>query len=92
MITAASVQRLTHTPYARLLTALIENTSQRALLTGTVGKHLRQSITGHRLGHVEQADEKSPEWQLLRELLPEALDPFIRQRLKDAGALPSWAT
>ena len=79
-------------PYARLLTALIENTSQRALLAGTVGRHLRKSIAGHRLGHVEQVDEKSPEWLLLRELLPEALDPFIRRRLRDAGALPGWAT
>lgn len=79
-------------PYARLLTALIENTSQRALLAGTVGRHLRQSISGHRLGHVEQVNEDSPEWRLLRELLPEALDPFVRQRLRDVGALPVWAT
>ena len=79
-------------PYARLLTTLIENTSQRLLLKGSVGEHLRRSITGHRHGHVEQADEKSPEWLLLREVLPEALDPFIRQRLKDTGALPGWAT
>jgi len=79
-------------PYARLLTALIENTSQRALLAGTVGRHLRQSISGHRLGRVEQVREDSPEWRLLRELLPEALDPFVRQRLKDVGALPIWAT
>ena len=79
-------------PYARLLTTLIENTSQRGLLTGTVGEHLKRSINGHRFGHVEQATETSPEWRLLRELLPEALDPFIRQRLKDAGELPGWAT
>lgn len=79
-------------PYARLLTTLIENTSQRALLTGKVGEHLRRSITGHRLGHVAQVNEASPEWLLLSELLPEALDPFIRQRLIDAGALPAWAS
>jgi len=78
-------------PYALLLTALIGNTSQRALLTGTVGKHLSRSITGRRLGHIEQADEKSLEWKLLRELLPEALDPFIRQELEDLDALPGWA-
>lgn len=75
-------------PYARLLTALIENTSQRGLLKGSVGEHLRRSIDGP----VVQADEKSPEWRLLRELLPEALDPFDRKWLDDAGALPAWAT
>jgi hypothetical protein len=79
-------------PYARLLTVLIENTSQRSLLKGTVGQHLQKSISSHRFGHIEQVDEKSPEWLLLRELLPEALNPFDRQRLKDAGALPGWAT
>jgi len=79
-------------PYARLLTELIENTSQRHLLRTKVGEHLRRSITGHRHGHVEQVGEQSAEWRLLRELLPEALDPFVRQRLKDAGALPAWAT
>lgn len=78
-------------PYARLLTALIENTSQRGLLKGSVGEHLRRAIKGHRLGHIEQVSEASPEWRLLRELLPEALDPFTRQRLVEAGALPAWA-
>ncbi|WP_206021057.1 hypothetical protein [Antarcticimicrobium luteum] len=79
-------------PFARLLTTLIENTSQRVLLKGKVGEHLYRSITSHRLGHVEQVDEQSPEWRLLRDLLPEALDPFVRQRLIDAGALPAWAS
>lgn len=79
-------------PYAQLLTTVVENTSQRALLKGKVGEHLQRSITSHRLGHVEQVNEASPEWRLLRELLPEALDPFIRQRLIDAGALPAWAS
>lgn len=78
--------------YARLLITLIENTSQRELLKGKVGEHLQRSITGHRLGHVEQVDKHAPEWQLLRELLPEALDPFIRRQLVDAGALPRWAS
>lgn len=79
-------------PFARLLTALIENTSQRDLLESKVGEHLQRSVVGHRLGHFEQVDEQSPEWRLLRELLPEALDPFIRQQLIDAGALPRWAS
>lgn len=78
-------------PYARLLTSLIENTSQRVMLRGKVGEHLQRSINGHRLGHVDQVDEQSAEWRLLRDLFPEALDPFIRQRLIDAGALPAWA-
>ena len=78
-------------PYARLLTVLIENTALPDLLEGSVGKHLQRSIEGHRIGPVEQVDELSPEWKLLRELLPEALDPFIRRRLFDAGMLPAWA-
>ena len=78
-------------PYARLLTVLIENTALPDLLEGSVGKHLQRSIEGHRFGNVEQVDELSPEWMLLRELLPEALDPFIRRRLVDAGMLPTWA-
>ncbi|WP_299831957.1 hypothetical protein [uncultured Roseobacter sp.] len=78
-------------PYARLLTVLIENTALRDLLKGKVGEHLQRSIEGHRLGSVEQVDELSPEWILLRELLPEALDPFIRQRLIDSDVLPCWA-
>lgn len=78
-------------PYALLLTKLIENTSARSLLRTKVGDHLRRSIEGHRKGHIQQARERSPEWVLLRELLPEALDPFTRQRLIDGNALPSWA-
>ena len=78
-------------PFARLLESLIANTTQRFLLNGTVGEHLKRSISGHRLGSIEQVSETSPEWLLLRELFPEALDPFIRQQLKDADALPTWA-
>jgi hypothetical protein len=79
-------------PYARLIVTLIENTALRSLLKGTVGEHLRRSIQEHPKGPIEQVDERSEEWTLLRELLPEALDPFIRQRLIDAKALPGWAT
>ncbi len=79
-------------PYAKLLMTLIENTSQRALLEDTVGSNLRRTISGQgKFADVEQVSEISPEWQLLRRLLPEALDPFERQRLKEAGALPEWA-
>lgn len=79
------------TPYACLLTALIKNSSQRHILEGKVGEHLRRSISGHRLGHVEQATPDSPEWKLLSSLLPEALDPFTRKLLADADSLPHWA-
>jgi hypothetical protein len=75
-------------PYALLLKTLIENTSQRALLCGSVGEHLNRSIGGR----VAQVDEESPQWRLLRKLFPEALDPFTRSQLKEAGALPVWAT
>ena len=77
--------------YARLLTTLIENTAQRDLLGGTVGRHVHRAIEGHRHGHVEQADEESPEWKLMKKLLPEALDPFVRHRPESANALPEWA-
>lgn len=73
-------------PYANLLTALIKNTSQSSLLQGTVKEHLNRAAS------VNQVREGEPEWRLLQELFPEALDPFIRQRLKDADALPAWAS
>lgn len=76
-------------PYARLLTTLIENTSQRALLTDTVGDHLQTSLEKR---EIVQADESSEEWKLLKRLLPEALDPFTRRELAEYGALPAWAT
>lgn len=72
-------------PYVDLLTRLIENTASGNLLGTTVGDHLRR----HR-GEV-QADEQSPEWQLLRRLLPEALDPVLREELAYLDALPNWA-
>lgn len=78
--------------YANLLSALIENTSKRDLLKGTVGKHLQRPILGYRHGRVEQVGERSPEWRLLRDLLPEALDPFTRKQLAEAKMLPNWAT
>lgn len=79
-------------PYACLLTKLIENTSAAALLKGKVGEHLRRCVYARQQGEVQQVDERSAEWKLLRELLPEALDPFIRQQLADAEELPSWAS
>ncbi len=45
--------------------------------------------TRHR--HDVQADKQSLEWQLLRELLPEALDPLLREELIYLDALPNWA-
>ncbi len=78
--------------FAQLLTELISNTSQRDLLKGSVGKHLRKAIDGHRTGEIYQVDQSSPEWVLLKKLFPEALDPFVRQRLVSAYALPTWAT
>lgn len=75
-------------PCARLLTELIKNTSQKALLTGTVGTHLRRAMERQN----KQVSDTSQEWKLLRELLPEALDPYTRQRLEEAGELPAWAS
>ncbi len=78
-------------PYAQLLLELIKNSAQRSILTGSVGEHLQRSINGSIFERVEQVDDKSLEWKLLRDLFPEALDPFKRQQLKDANALPAWA-
>ncbi|WP_186395010.1 hypothetical protein [Stappia sp. TSB10GB4] len=71
--------------YANLLTQLIGNTASCDLLRTTVGEHLQR----HR--NSMQADEESAEWQQLRRLLPEALDPVLRAELIYLDALPDWA-
>lgn len=78
-------------PYAALLTTLIQNTAAKKVLRSSVGDHLKRSIVGHRKGDIVQVDETSPEWTLLKELFPEALDPFVRRRLSDLAMLPAWA-
>lgn len=71
--------------YTKLLTKLIRNTSIAESLKPSVWEHLRR----HR--DSDQADEHSAEWLLLRELLPEALDPVLREELLHLDALPAWA-
>ncbi len=78
-------------PFAHILTKLIQNSSKRPILQGTVGVSLKRSVDGYNGRRVEQVSEDSPEWRLIRDLFPEALDPFKRQQLKDANALPPWA-
>lgn len=78
--------------YASLLMTLIQKTACQGALNGSVGEHLARSIKGHCKGDVEQAEQNSPEWLLLKELFPEALDPFVRRRLLDLGMLPAWAS
>lgn len=75
----------TFASYTELLTRLIGNTSISGLLATKVGEHL------HRHGAKHQTVEQSPEWSLLRHLLPEALDPVLREELKYLDALPDWA-
>ena len=75
----------TFAPYTELLTKLIENTASSDLLNATVGDHLR------RYRGEAQANQQSPEWKLLRSLLPEALDPVLREELIYLDALPDWA-
>lgn len=70
--------------YADLLRQLLRNTAMHTLLSTAVGQHLSRATA-------EQKDESSPEWQLLRQLLPEALDPLFRDELIYLDALPSWA-
>jgi hypothetical protein len=71
--------------YSNLLTRLIENTKCNGLLSSTVGDHLR------RYRNDDQANEGSEEWLKLRRLLPEALDPVLREELIYLHALPDWA-
>lgn len=80
-------------PYADLLEGLIRNTAQRALLETSVKIVMGRVRSGYAKRPVPtpQVDERSAEWQLLRELLPEALDPVIRAELAFYDALPKWA-
>ncbi|UVC15325.1 hypothetical protein [Mesorhizobium onobrychidis] len=56
------------------------------LLATKVGDHLRRHSAE------QQVDEQSSaEWRLLKHLLPEALDPVVRNELKYLDALPEWA-
>ncbi|RWX44429.1 hypothetical protein H206_03768, partial [Candidatus Electrothrix aarhusensis] len=70
--------------YATLLTRLLENTAQYKLLETKVGDHIKRATA-------TQVDESSQEWKLLKKLLPEALDPVIREELIYYDALPDWA-
>ncbi|OSZ70989.1 hypothetical protein CAP39_08685 [Sphingomonas sp. IBVSS1] len=71
--------------FTTLLTRLIENTAIGSHIKSTVWEHMR------RHGHVDQANEDSPQWKLVRKLLPEALDPALREELSYFDALPDWA-
>jgi hypothetical protein len=73
-------------PYTNLLTKLIANTSMADLLATKVGDHLRRHSADH-----QEDEQSSAEWRLLRHLLPEALDPVIRDELKYLDVLPGWA-
>jgi hypothetical protein len=71
--------------FTNLLTQLIQNTAIAASIKPSVWDH----ISRHRDDN--QADAQSSEWQLLRQLLPEALDPVLREELTYLEALPDWA-
>ena len=71
--------------YVSLLTALIRNTAICNSLKPSVWEHMR------RHGSQYQAGSISSEWSLLRTLLPEALDPMLREELIYFEALPAWA-
>ena len=72
-------------PFANLLTHLITNSRCNDLLLTKVGEHLRRRYKD------PQADEESMEWRLLRELLPEAMNPVVREELIYLDSLPDWA-
>lgn len=71
--------------YTNLLTRLITNSA--------IGDWMKESVWEHMTRHEagNQADEQSFEWRLLRQLLPEALDPVLREELLYLDALPEWA-
>jgi hypothetical protein len=71
--------------YTDLLARLIDSTTIGSLLKPSVKSHLS------RYRNQVQADEQSEEWQLLRRLLPEALDPVLREELIYLDAMPKWA-
>lgn len=71
--------------YADLLTQIIANSAMDRMLDSSVGEHLRRHRTE------SQAGQQSKEWRLLRELLPEALDPVVRAEMRYLDALPNWA-
>ena len=71
--------------YARLIETMLQNSSLKHLLSGTVGEHIT------RCQSAPQKDENSPEWRFLENLFPEILDPIIRDFLENLDALPSWA-
>lgn len=73
-------------PYTNLLSKLIANTSMADLLATKVGDHLRRHSAYH-----QEDEQSSAEWRLLRHLLPEALDPVIRDELTYLNVLPGWA-
>lgn len=70
--------------YTNLLTRLIENTTIGPSIKSTVWEHMRRHSDD------DQADENSPEWRLLRRLLPEAFNPVLREELLYLDALPNW--
>ncbi len=72
-------------PFARLLTLLIENTTASDILTRKLAAKMRDAR------ETPQADEESPEWKILRHLLPEALDTRVREEFRYFGELPDWA-
>ena len=80
-------------PYADLLERLIRNTALRGLMETSVNTVMGRARNGWAKKPIptEQVDEHSAEWQLLRDLLPEALDPVIRAELEFYEALPKWA-
>jgi hypothetical protein len=80
-------------PYADLLERLIRNTALRGLMDTSVKMVMGRARNGWEKRRVPtpQVDEHSAEWRLLRDLLPEALDPVIREELVFYDALPKWA-
>lgn len=80
-------------PYADLLERLIRNTALRNLMETSVATVMDRARKGwaKKPTPTEQVNEHSAEWKLLRDLLPEALDPVIRAELEFYETLPKWA-
>ncbi|MCL4853292.1 MAG: hypothetical protein KJZ78_18190 [Bryobacteraceae bacterium] len=90
----AMLNTLLHVPsgiqrYALLVEALLQQTVLRDLLQGTVGQHIARA-KAQMEGNLSLSDD--PEWAIMRFLVPEALDPLVREELIYLRALPAWAS
>ncbi len=74
--------------YASLFEELLSNTAARWLLEA---KSLRDAIAEAKLREPAQITRGHPFWNAAACIFPEALDPLVRDELREIGELPGWA-